>query len=126
MFVQGKKWNWSYSIGIQPFDVKNKFSLPASINTFTTGNCHHFEIDLTATFFMDKYHFYNENTLLKDFNKKLYISPFICYRYQKRRGIVFKTGIGPQLLLDPPSNDVIEFSAKILKPSMFAAAGFSF
>src|SRR5438128_211962 len=59
IFSTGKKLYWSYSVGVQPFAVSNKFSVPISMNTFTKGSLHHLEFDLTATFFMDKFHPYD-------------------------------------------------------------------
>jgi hypothetical protein len=124
IFSTSKKLHWSFSIGVQPFQPSQKFSLPVSINAFTKGGLHHLEVDLTATFYMDKYHPYNSGWQ-EDFNKRLYLTPFICYRLQGRRGLMFKTGVGPQLLLDPPSNDILAVRAKVLSPSVFGSVGIS-
>lgn len=125
IFRLGKKLNWSYSIGIQPFQPSRKFSVPASVNAFTRGRLHHVELDLTVTFYMDKFHPYNGGWQ-NDFNKQLYFTPFVCYRLQGSRGIMLKTGIGPQLLFDPPSDNVAAFHTKVLSPSVFGSVGISF
>lgn len=124
IFKNSRKLYWSYSVGVQPFNLSKKFSIPASINLFTKGLVHHVEIDLTATFYMDKYHPYNGG-LKDDFNKQLYFTPFFCYRYQKSTGILLKGGAGPQLLFDPPSNNLSKFRTK-LGFSAFASLGLSF
>jgi len=125
IFSPGNKINWSYSIGVQPFQPSEKFSVPVSINAFTKGQLHHLELALTATFFMDKFHPYNGGWQ-NDFNKKLYLTPFVCYRLQGSRSLVLRTGIGPQLLLDPPSDNVVAFRTKVLSPSVFGSIGISF
>ncbi len=124
IFFTHKKINWSFSVGIQPFELSKKFSVPVSVNAFTTGRLHHLELDVAATFYMNKYHPYNGG-LKDDFNKQLYFTPFVCYRLQGGKGIVFKTGVGPQLLFDPPSDDVTDFKTK-LQVSYFGALGISF
>ena len=125
IFSTGKQLSWSYSVGIQPFQLAEKFSLPVSVNVFTQGRLHHFELALTATFYMDKYHPYNGGWA-DDFNKQLYLTPFVCYRLQGNRGLVLKTGIGPQILLDPPSDNVLAPKTKLLQPSVFGAVGIRF
>lgn len=125
IFFTGKKLTWSFSAGVQPFQPSQKFSVPLSLNAMTTGPVHHLEIDLAVTFYMDKFHPYN-NGWRNEFNKQLYLSPFVCYRFQKSRGLVVKTGIGPQLLFDPPARDVLAPRTKLLPPSVFGAVGFRF
>ncbi|MBB1284696.1 hypothetical protein HRH25_09960 [Flavisolibacter sp. BT320] len=125
IFSSGKKLVWAFSIGLQPFHLDRELSIPLSICAFTQGRLHHLEVDLTATFFMDKFH-PNNAIRQEDFNKQLYITPFLCYRLQGRRGLVVKTGVGPQLLLDPPSKNVLDVSARVLRPSFFGSLGFSF
>ncbi len=125
VFTAGKKWYWSYSVGVQPFNLPDKFSVPLSLNTFTAGSRHHFEADFTATFYMDKYHPY-DGGFKDDFNKQLYLSPFACYRFQQNSGLVFKAGVGPQLLLDPPSDNILRFKTKLIGPTFFGSLGISF
>lgn len=125
IFSTSGKLNWSYSIGIQPFQLSKKFSVPVSINAFTQGRLHHLEVDIAATIYMDKFHPYNGG-YNDDFNKQLYLSPFVCYRLQESGGIVLKVGAGPQVLFDPPSDNVAAFKTKFLHPSVFGSAGFSF
>src|SRR4051812_49152867 len=59
IFSSRKKLNWSYSVGIQPFDLSRKFSFPVSISAFTNGSVHHVGFDVMAIFFMDKFHPYD-------------------------------------------------------------------
>lgn len=125
IFSSRKKLNLSYSIGIQPFQLSKKFSLPVSINAFTNGRLHHFEVDVTATFYMDKYHPYNGGWK-NDFNKQLYLSPFVCYRLQGSHGILLKAGVGPQVVFDPPSDNVVAFKTKVMSPSVFGSVGIIF
>ncbi len=126
IFSTRKKWNWSYSVGVQPFSMPRKFSVPLSLNTFTTGTLHHFELDLAVTFYMDKFHPYSSSGEKEDFNKQLYISPFVCYRLQGSKGLVFKTGVGPQVLIDPPSDNILKFRTRFLRPAVFGSIGISF
>lgn len=125
IFAERKTLNWSYSIGLQPFGLPNKFSLPFSINAFTKGKLHHLGVDLVALFYMNKFHPYNGG-LQDDFNKQVYLTPFLCYRLMGSRGLWLKTGVGPQFLFDPPSNDVVNVKTTILQPSVFAAVGIRF
>ncbi|MDQ3276814.1 MAG: hypothetical protein M3Q06_00710 [Bacteroidota bacterium] len=125
IFSTSRSLNWSFSIGVQPFNPSRRFSVPLSINAFTKGRLHHLEVDVTATFYMDKFHPYN-NTWQEDFNKQIYVTPFLCYRLQGSRGLLFKTGIGPQLVFDPPSKDILAVRTRVLKPSFFGALGISF
>jgi len=124
IFSTGKKIHWSYSIGVQPFQPSKKFSVPASINAFTKGRLHHFEVDLAATFYMDKYHPY-DGGWKEDFNKQLYLTPFFCYRMQGAGWLMLKTGIGPQFRLDPPSDNVTAFKTELVAAA-FAAIGIAF
>lgn len=125
IFSIRRKLNWSYSIGVQPFELSRKFSLPVSINTFTKGSLHHFEVDVTGIFYMDKFHPYNGGWK-EDFNKQLYVNPSICYRFQGSGPIVFKTGIGPKFLFDPPSDDILKFKTVVTFPAVFGSLGISF
>jgi hypothetical protein len=125
VFFMGNTVNWSFALGIQPFQPSRKLAFPLSVNAFTKGRLHHLELDLTATFFMDKFHPYT-NGWQEDFNKQLYLTPFICYRLQGNRGLILKTGLGPQILFDPPSNDVLAVRTKILQPSFFGSVGMRF
>lgn len=123
----GKIVNLSFSVGIQPFGLNEKFSLPVSVNAFTSGRAHHFEIDLTSTFYMDKFHPYTSVPgFYEDYNKQLYISPFVCYRFQNSSRFVGKVGAGPQILIDPPSENFINTHTQILRPSIFGSLGWSF
>lgn len=125
VFSQGKRLIWSYSIGVQPFQPAKKFSVPVSLNAFTKGRIHHLEIDVNTTFYMDKYHPYNGG-YRDEFNKQVYLSPFLCYRFQRCRGLVFKAGAGPQVLFDPPSSDGLKVRTKVLATSIFGSLGISF
>lgn len=125
VFVTGGRLNLSYSVGGQLFQPSKKISLPFSINAFTKGRLHHVELDLTATFYMDKYHPYNGGWQ-DDYNKQLYITPFLCYRLQGSRGFVLKAGAGPQVLLDPPSDDAFRLNINSLPPAFFGSLGVSF
>jgi hypothetical protein len=125
IFVVHPKLNWSFSIGLQPFTPSKKFSVPVSINTFTSGSLHHLELDFSATFYMDKYHPYNGG-LEDDFNKQLYLASFVCYRLQNTGKLVLKAGIGPQLVIDPPSDDSLPWRTRFIPASVFATFGFAF
>lgn len=125
IFSASKKVYWSYSIGAQPFQPAKKLSVPVSLNAFTSGRTNHFEVNLTATFYMDKFHPYNGGWK-EDFNKQLYLNPSICYRFQGSGPIVFKTGIGPKFLFDPPSDDIMKFKTVITFPSAFVSVGVDF
>lgn len=39
IFSTNSKLNWSYIIGVQPFQLSKKFSLPVSLNAFTRAVC---------------------------------------------------------------------------------------
>jgi hypothetical protein len=69
IFSIAKKLNWSYSIGIQPFGLKDQLSLPISLNAFTKGLMHHLEIDLSVNLFVDKVHF-SGNRAINDYTKE--------------------------------------------------------
>jgi hypothetical protein len=125
IFSAGRILNWSYSIGLQPFNLPSKLSVPFSINAFTRGRLHHLEVDLVAVFFMNKYHPYNGGRQ-NDFNKQIYLTPFLCYRLQGSRGLFIKTGVGPQFLFDPPSNAIANIKTTVLQPSVFGSLGLSF
>ena len=125
IFSQSKKLKWSASLGIQPFQLPSKLSVPVAVSAFTKGPLHHLEVDLMATFYMDKYHPY-DGGWKDDFNKQLYISSFVGYRLQGRGWFMFKAGIGPQLLLDPPSDYISAFKTKLIPLSGYAAVGISF
>ncbi len=125
IFTTGRSINVSASVGVQPWQFSKKFSVPVSINFFTAGRMHHLELDAAATFYMDKYHQFNGG-YKSDYNKQLYLSPFVCYRYQKSSGLVFKTGAGPQLLIDPPSNGIANTHTQVLGPAVFGSLGLSF
>ena len=125
IFSAGRKLNWSYSVGVQPFQPSKKFAVPVSVNVFTAGRAHHLELDLNATFYMDKMHPL-DGGLQEDFNKQLYLTPFICYRWQRRHWLVLKTGIGQQWLIDPPEDDILKARTTRLSASVFVAAGIAF
>lgn len=124
IFATGDKLHWSFAIGVQPFEPSRKFSVPFSVNAFTKGRLHHLELDLSAIFYMDKYHPY-DGGWKDDFNKQLYITPYICYRLQGTGKLMLKAGIGPQWRLDPPSNDVTAFRTEF-GAGVFAAIGYAF
>jgi hypothetical protein len=40
--------------------------------------------------------------------------------------MLFKTGVGPQFLIDPRTYGTYHFKTRVLRPSVFAALGYSF
>jgi hypothetical protein len=121
VFSQGRSLNLSYSIGYAP--ANKSMSVPLSLNAFTTGRQHHFEMSLAMIPHIEK-HTYSKK---EDLDKQLYIKPSIGYRYQKANGGLFvKAGVGPQIFMDPPSYNVWAFTPKLIAPSAQLAIGLSF
>ena len=121
VFHQGRNLNYSYTIGYAP--TKSSTSVPISINAFTTGAKHHFEMGVAIIPHVEK-HSYSKGT---DLDKQMYIKPSIGYRYQKAtRGLFVKVGVGPQIFMDPPSYNVWAFTPKLIAPSAQVALGISF
>ncbi len=121
VFSQGRRINYSYSVGYAP--ANKSVSVPITLNAFTTGKQHHFEMSLAVIPHVEK-HTYSTK---EDLDKQLYIKPSIGYRYQKTTsGLFVKAGIGPQIFMDPPSYNVWAFTPKLIAPSGQIAVGFSF
>ena len=122
VFSQGRKLNYSYSIGYAP--TSNSTSVPVALNAFTTGKQHHFEMSLALIPHVEK-HIYSKTKV--DVDKQLYIKPSIGYRYQKMNtGLFVKAGIGPQIFMDPPSSNLWSFTPKLIAPSAQVAIGINF
>lgn len=121
VFSQGRNLNYSYSVGYAP--ANKSVSVPVSLNAFTTGRQHHFEMSLTVIPHVEK-HLYSTK---EDLDKQLYIKPSIGYRYQKTNsGLFVKAGVGPQIFMDPPSYNVWAFTPVLIAPSAQIAVGISF
>lgn len=121
VFRQGAKLNYSYSVGFAP--SSKAFSVPVSVNAFTTGTTHHFEMSLALIPHVEK-HSYKAK---EDLDKQMYIKPSVGYRYQKATGGLFvKVAVGPQVFMDPPSYNVWSFTPKVIAPSGQIAVGFNF
>ena len=123
MFSSSRSWHWEYNIGIAPFSINDHFSFPFSLNTFTRGKLHHFEIDLRNVLYFTKFHPYNGG-MKKDYNMQLFLNPSLCYRLQGATGLILKTGFGPQFLIDPPSDNVARVKTRFLKPVAFITFGY--
>ena len=122
IFSQGRNMNYSYSIGYAP--TKTSTSVPISLNAFTTGKQHHFEVSLAVIPQIEK-HIYSKGK--EDLDKQMYIKPSVGYRYQKAsKGLFVKVAVGPQIFMDPPSYNVWAFTPKLVAPSAQIAAGISF
>jgi len=122
VFSQGRTFNYSYSIGYSP--AKKSVSIPISLNAFTTGSKHHFEMSLAVITHVEQ-HLYEK--VKTDLDKQLYIKPSIGYRYQQSTGGLFiRAGVGPQIFMDPPSYNVWDFTPKVIGLSGQVAVGFSF
>jgi hypothetical protein len=122
IFRQGRNLNYSYSIGYAP--AKASTSIPVSLNAFTTGTTHHFEMSLAVIPQIEKHTFSKGQ---EDLDKQLYIKPSVGYRYQKAaRGIFVKVAAGPQVFMDPPSSNIWSFTPKLIAPSAQVALGLSF
>lgn len=123
VFSQGSKVNFSYSVGAG-YANKN-FSVPVSISAITTGKAHHIEANIAVIPSVVKHEYAKSGKV--DSDKQMYIKPSIGYRYQRANGgFFFKAALGPQLFLDPPSYNLFDCSAKVLKVSGQVAVGFSF
>ena len=121
IFRQGAKLNYSFSFGYAPLHAG--YSVPVSINAFTTGRQHHFEMSLALIPHVEKHSYKTK----EDLDKQMYIKPGVGYRYQKStKGLFVKALLGPQIFLDPPSYNVWSFTPKLIGPSGQVAVGFSF
>jgi len=121
IFLQGKTFNYSYSVGYAPAGAD--FSIPLSLNATTKGKAHHIEGSLGIISHIE-HHTYSKKI---DSDKQLFIAPGIAYSYQKNTGGLFlKVGVAPQILLDPPSYNLFACSVNFIKPSANLSLGFSF
>lgn len=121
VFRQGAKLNYSYSAGYAP--ANKAFSVPVSLNAFTAGKQHHFEMSLAFIPHVEKHSF----KTTEDLDKQMYIKPSVGYRYQKStKGLFVKIAAGPQIFMDPPSYNVWSFTPQLIAPSAQVAMGFSF
>ena len=122
VFHTGSRVNYSYSVGYSRSG--KEYSVPVSINAFTTGKQHHLEMSLAVIPYVAK-HTFSKGTV--DSDKQMYVKPSVGYRYQKTTtGLFIKAGVGPQIFLDPASSNVMKVQPKLLAPSAQLAIGINF
>ncbi|MEO5995236.1 MAG: hypothetical protein ABIN89_00985 [Chitinophagaceae bacterium] len=122
VFSRGRNLNYSYTIGYAPTSTST--SVPISLNAFTTGKQHHFEMSVAVIPMIEKHTF---SKGMEDLDKQMYVKPSVGYRYQKAsKGLFVKLAAGPQIFMDPPSYNVWDFTPKLIAPSAQVALGISF
>jgi hypothetical protein len=122
---EGGRWAIAVSAGIRPFNMRNSLSIPASATIFTNGKKHHFETGLNTVYLRDKFHPFKYGHQ-SDFNSRLFLMPFSAYRFQRDKGVFFRAGAGPRIMLDPPGNAVFKPNAVIDGISAIVAVGVGF
>ena len=122
VFHTGSRVNYSYSVGYSRSG--KEYSVPVTINAFTTGKQHHLEMSLAMIPYVAK-HTFSKGTI--DSDKQMYVKPSVGYRYQKTTsGLFIKASAGPQIFLDPASSNMMKVEPKLLAPSAQLAIGFNF
>lgn len=122
IFSEGSVFTKSYRAGFSVYN--NVLAFPLGINFFTGKNAHHAELGATVIPYIEKYQKLFAAGNQSD--KKLYIIGGAGYRYQQPTGgFFFKAIAGPELYLDPPSDDFWNM-APSLHASFSISAGFSF